>query len=84
MRGKKAKRIRRRANELVLEWLHSMVPEGEETDRIRLDNIHDYLPDETHFYATGQYRLHAMLPRWVARQLRRKGEHLQLKDLLHG
>jgi len=82
MRGSKAKALRRTANALVLEWLHTLVPDGEEKEKINEDNFMTFLPEDTHYYAQGQKRLHSMTPKWITKKLK-KNPNLQVKDLLH-
>ncbi len=49
MNGKKAKEVRRKGKKLLVEWLQSVVPE-ENKEEITIDNIRDYLADQTHVY----------------------------------
>jgi hypothetical protein len=51
MRGTKAKRLRRQSELLLIEWLQTMVPEGEDATKITLKNLQDFLPEQTHIYA---------------------------------
>ena len=83
MNKKVSKRLRRRAEDLCIEWLRSMVPEGEEADLINNKNMSNFLPSETHFYAGDSVRLHAMLPKWIYKQLK-KDPTLTLKELMNG
>jgi hypothetical protein len=80
LRGTKAKQIRRRAEDITIEWLHSMVPEGEDTSKINKNNLKDFLPKETHLYANSSIRLYSMTPKWVAKQLK-KNPKITLKEL---
>ena len=83
MRGKKAKALRRRSDELIVEWLRGMVPEGEEADKINVNNYHGFLPEEKYYYAHGQRRNHSMTPRWVLKQLK-KNPNATVAELTHG
>jgi len=82
MNEKQASKLRRRADELIVEWLKTMVPEGEDTSRITTKNIEEFLPSETHFYANGQQRLYFMSRRWVYKFLKKHPE-ATLEDILN-
>ena len=42
MNGRKAKALRRRGKDLLIEWLQSFVPEGEDTSKINRKNLHEF------------------------------------------
>jgi hypothetical protein len=44
MSGSKAKQLRRRAEDLLIEWLRTMVPDGEDTSKIHRKNLSEFLP----------------------------------------
>ena len=50
MNGRQAKKIRRQAKELTVEWLQSLLPEAE-LERITTKNFKDYMPEQTHVFA---------------------------------
>jgi len=75
------KLLRKQADLLCVEWLKTMVPEGEEADRITVQSMPSMLPDETHLYAGGQVRLHAMTPKWIYKQLK-KNPDITLEELM--
>ena len=64
MNGKKAKEVRRKGKKLLVEWLQSVVPE-ENKEEITIDNIRDYLADQTHVYLNRKYMLSAFSLKWV-------------------
>jgi hypothetical protein len=76
------KALRNRAAELCVEWLKTMVPEGEEADKINVKNYQNFLPDDTHYYAGSSVRLHAMTPKWIYKQLK-KNPNVTMKELLN-
>ena len=43
MNGRKAKQLRRRSEDLLIEWLRTMVPEGEDTSKINRKNLEEFL-----------------------------------------
>ena len=73
--------LRRKAVELCVGWLKTLVPEDGEADLITVDNYKQFLPDETHYYANGQLRCHSMTPRWIYKKLK-KNPDMTLQELL--
>ena len=49
MNGRKAKQIRKKAKHLVVDWLKTMLVD-EEKEKVSVDNIEKYLPEQTHIY----------------------------------
>ena len=80
MNGKKAKRLRRKSEELLIQWLQSMVPEGEDATRISLKNLKEFLPEQTHIYANNRFMLSAYSLRWFYKQVK-KNPAITLKEL---
>jgi len=71
MRGVKAKQLRRRSEELLVEWLRTMVPEGEDTSKINRKNIKEFLPEQTHIFANNKFLLSAYSLKWFYKQVKR-------------
>ena len=59
MNGKKAKKLRKKSKQLMVEWLRSMTPEGEDRDKINIKNLHEFLPDQTHIFANNKFMISA-------------------------
>jgi hypothetical protein len=76
MNGKKAKRIRKKSRQLVVDWLQTMLVK-EEVKKLSVDNIEKYLPDETHFYANNKLMVSAYTPRWFAQRIKKSNKNLQ-------
>ena len=70
MRSKKAKQIRRHANQLVLEWLKTMLTD-EEAKKLNSKNMDTYMPEQTHFFANRSFHLSAYTPRWFQQRIKR-------------
>ena len=70
MNGRKAKRIRRHANQLVLEWLKTMLTD-EEAKKLNPKNMDKYMPEQTHFFANRSFHLSAYTPRWFQQRIKR-------------
>ena len=70
MNLKKEKQIRKHAQTLMLDWLKTVVPD-EEKPRITLDNLQDFIPNQTHLYANGHLRVSAYTLRWFAKRIKK-------------
>ena len=70
MNGRKAKRIRRHANKLVLEWLKTMLTD-EEAKKLNPKIMDKYMPEQTHFFANRSIHLSAYTPRWFQQRIKR-------------
>ena len=70
MNSRKAKRIRRHANQLVFEWLKTMLID-EEAKKLNSKNMDKYMPEQTHFFANRSYYISAYTPRWFQQRIKR-------------
>ena len=70
MNGRKAKRIRRHANQLVLEWLKTMLTD-EEAKKLNPKNKDKYMPEQTHFFANRSLHISAYTSRWFQQRIKR-------------
>jgi len=69
MNLKKEKQIRRKAKQLMLDWLLTVVPD-EEKKKVSMKNLHAYLPEQTHIYANRQLRISAYTLRWFIKRIK--------------
>ena len=81
MRGKKAKQLRRKSEQLLVEWLRTMVPEGEDTSRISTKNLQEFLPTQTHIYANNRLMLSAYSLRCFYKKVK-QNPNITLQDLI--
>ena len=81
MNGNKSKQLRRKAESMLIDWLRTMIPEGEDTSKINKKNLHEFLPEQTHIFANNKFMLSAYSLRWFYKQVKRN-PNVQLKDLL--
>ena len=81
MNGKKSKQLKRKAESMLIDWLRTMIPEGEDTSKINKKNLHEFLPEQTHIFANNKFMLSAYSLRWFYKQVKRN-PNIQLKDLL--
>ena len=70
MHSRKAKRIRRHANQLVSEWLKTMLTD-EEAKKLNPKNMDKYMPEQPHFFANRSIHLSAYTPRWFQQRIKR-------------
>tara|TARA_R100000742_G_C4183274_1_gene17702 strand:+ start:155 stop:460 length:306 start_codon:yes stop_codon:yes gene_type:complete len=84
MNGKKVKRLRKKGKTLLVEWLHSLLPNEEDKKEITVDNLESYLSDQTHIYVNRKFLLSAYSLKWIYKRVKRNPdltfEQLQ-KDL---
>ena len=88
MNGRKAKAQRRRGKQILVEWLHSILPaDTEDKDLITVKNIEDYLSEQKHLYLNRKFLLSAYSLKWIYKRVKRNPELTfeQLeKDLKNG
>tara|TARA_B100001939_G_C16868470_1_gene585213 strand:- start:772 stop:1020 length:249 start_codon:yes stop_codon:yes gene_type:complete len=80
MNGRKAKQLRRRSEDLLIEWLRTMVPEGEDTSKINRKNLEEFLPNQTHIFANNRFMLSAYTLRWFYKQVK-KNPSIKLENI---
>ena len=82
MNLKKSKQLRKKARQLMIEWLRSMTPEGEDRDKINVKNLHEFLPDQTHIFANNKFMVSAYSLRWFYKQVK-KNPNVKLEELIN-
>ena len=83
MNGRKAKRLRKHAAQLLIKWIRSMIPDGEDATKITIKNLHEFLPEDTHIFANGKYMVSAYTLRWFYKKVK-QNPNLTLEDILNG
>ena len=81
MSGKQSKKLRRKAETMLIDWLRTMTPDGEDQTKINKNNLHDFLPDQTHIFANNKFMLSAYSLRWFYKQVKRN-PYITLQDIL--
>ena len=71
MNGKKAKQLRKKSKDLVIEWLKTMLID-EEKKKLSLDNFENYLPEQTHVYMNKKLMVSSYTPRWFLKKLKKE------------
>ena len=88
MNGRKAKAQRRRGKQILVEWLHSILPaDTEDKNLIKVKNIEDYMSEQTHLHLNRKFLLSAYSLKWIYKRVKRNPELTfeQLeKDLKNG
>ena len=80
MNGRKSKALRRRGKDILVGWLRSFVPEGEDVSVINRKTLPNFLAEETHFYSNRKIMLSAYSLRWIYKKLKRNPD-FTLEDL---
>ena len=80
MNGRKAKRLRKRGKELLVEWLYSVIPDEEDKQQININNIEEYLSEQTHIYMNRKFLLSAFSLKWIYKKVKRNPD-LTLEQL---
>ena len=86
MNPKTMKKINKHADNLLLEWLKTLIPE-EDYHKVSLENLNSFLPSVNYFYANNSLRLSFYGPKWTRKcikKLVRAGtdlESITMKDL---
>jgi hypothetical protein len=71
MSGKRDKRLRKKGKKILVEWLHSLLPDTEDKDTITIKNIEDYLSEQTHIYLNRKFLLSAYSLKWIYKRVKR-------------
>ena len=79
MNRKLSKEIRRKAIGLQLEWVQSLL-DAEEAEKITRQNLEQFLPNQTHLWAHGQFYNSAFSIRHIIRTLKKMIRRNPLKD----
>ena len=82
MNGKKAKRLRKRATQLLIRWIRAMTPDGEDATKINKKNIHEFLPEETHIFANNKFMVSAYTLRWFYKKVK-ENPNATLEEILN-
>ena len=80
MHQRKSKQLRRKAEALLIDWIRTMVPEGEVATKISKKNLHEFLPEQTHIFANNKFMISAYSLRWFYKQVKRNPD-ITLEEL---
>ena len=71
MNGRKAKAQRRRGKQVLVEWLHSILPDTEDKNLITTETLEEYLSDQKHIYLNRKFMLSAYSLKWIYKRVKR-------------
>ena len=74
MNGRKAKAQRIQGKQILVEWLHSILPDTEDRDLITTETLEDYLSEQTHIYTNRKFLLSAYSLKWIYKRVKRNPE----------
>ena len=83
MNQKTMKEINRHSKKLLVDWLQTLLPE-EELDKINTDNVLQFIPDQTHFYANQRLSLSAYSPKWIKKYIKiikKNNKNINISDI---
>ncbi len=84
MNGRKSKQYRKTGKKILVEWLRSVLPNEEEASQININNIEEFLSEQTHVVMNRKFLLSAYSLKWIYKRVKRNPnltfEQLQ-KDL---
>ena len=74
MNGKRAKEVRLRGRQILVEWLRSIIPDEEDSKQININNLEEYLSEQTHVYLNRKFMLSAYSLKWIYKRVKRNPE----------
>ena len=74
MNGRKAKAQRIQGKQILVEWLHSILPDTEDRSLITVKNIEDYMSEQTHLHLNRKFLLSAYSLKWIYKRVKRNPE----------
>ena len=75
MNGRKAKAQRIQGKQILVEWLHSILPtDTEDKALITVKNIEDYMSEQTHLHLNRKFLLSAYSLKWIYKRVKRNPE----------
>ena len=74
MSGKRNKKLRKRGKQILVDWLHSLLPNTEDRDLITTETLEDYLSNQTHIYTNRKFLLSAYSLKWIYKRVKRNPE----------
>ena len=80
MNQRKSKQLKRKAESLLIEWIRTMTPDGEDSTKINKKNLHEFIPQQTHILSGNKLMLSAYSLKWFYKRVK-KNPDLTLGDL---
>jgi|TARA_R100001463_G_scaffold48437_1_gene97514 hypothetical protein len=83
MNGRKAKRLRKHSKQLLIRWIRSMTPDGEDETEINEKNLEQFLPEQTHIFANNKFMVSAYTLRWFYKKVK-ENPNATLEEIMNG
>ena len=71
MSGKRNKKLRKRGKQILVDWLHSLLPDTDHNALITTETLEDYLSEQTHIYTNRKFLLSAYSLKWIYKRVKR-------------
>ena len=71
MSGKRDKKLRKKGKQILVEWLHSILPDDADKTLININNLEEYLSDQKHVYLNRKFLLSAYSLKWIYKRVKR-------------
>ena len=83
MNNRLSKKIRKKALQILVEWIQLQVPE-EEARKINVTNVIKFMPPDTHLYAGHKIILSAYSYRWIIKKIKNliKEKNININNIL--
>ena len=83
MNGRKAKRLRKHPKQLLIRWIRSMTPDGEDETEINEKNLEQFLPEQTHIFTNNKFMVSAYTLRWFYKKVK-ENPNATLEEIMNG
>ena len=74
MNGKRAKEVRRKGKQILVVWVRSIIPDEEDSKQSNVNNLEEYLSEQTHVYLNRKFMLSAYSLKWIYKRVKRNPE----------
>ena len=71
MSGKRDKKLRKKGKQILVEWLHSILPDDADKTLININKLEEYLSDQKHVYLNRKFLLSAYSLKWIYKRVKR-------------
>lgn len=81
MNSKQMKELRRKADNIQLEWIKSLLSDSE-AKKVNVNNFWQFLPKDSHVLSSGKVALSVMSYKWVVKMLKKHPEIESYQDMM--
>jgi|TARA_R100000951_G_scaffold52478_1_gene44172 hypothetical protein len=79
MNARKSKQLRKKARQLQVDWINTLLPDGE---YVTLETLPEAMPDQKYYMNERTLYLSFMSDKWIEKQLKRNSQ-VSLKELMY-